>query len=123
MAQQKQIQLASLRMWVQAPALLSGLRIRHCCELWCRSQTWLRSCVAVAVAVAVASTCSSDSTPSLATSICLRYDPEKAKKKKKVNMEFESISAPIYMRCRHKKMGQKADLEVELVLGLPILFF
>ena len=23
--------------------LLSGLRIRHCCELWCRSQTWLGS--------------------------------------------------------------------------------
>ena len=31
-------------------ALLSGLRIRHCPELWCRSQTWLRSGVAMAVA-------------------------------------------------------------------------
>ena len=30
-------------------ASLSGLRIRCFCELWCRSQTWLRSCVAVAV--------------------------------------------------------------------------
>ena len=28
-------------------ALLSGLRILHCCELWCRSQAWLRSHVAV----------------------------------------------------------------------------
>ena len=28
-------------------ALLSGLRIRYCCELWCRSQTWLGSDVAV----------------------------------------------------------------------------
>ena len=26
---------------------LSGLRIRHCCELWCRSQTWLGSRVAL----------------------------------------------------------------------------
>ena len=33
-------------------ASLNGLRIRHCCELWCRSQTQLRSCVVVAVAVA-----------------------------------------------------------------------
>ena len=30
--------------------MLSGLRIQHCHELWCRSQTWLRSCIAVAVA-------------------------------------------------------------------------
>ena len=30
-------------------ALLSGLRIQRCCELWCRSQTWLRACIAVAV--------------------------------------------------------------------------
>ena len=28
---------------------LSGLTIQQCCELWYRSQTWLRSCVAVAV--------------------------------------------------------------------------
>ena len=31
------------------PGLLSG----HCHELWCRSQTWLRSWVAVAVVQAV----------------------------------------------------------------------
>ena len=31
------------------PGLLSGLRIWHCCELWCRSQTRIRSQVAVAV--------------------------------------------------------------------------
>lgn len=30
-------------------ALLSGLRIWHCCELWCSLQTWLGFCVAVAV--------------------------------------------------------------------------
>ena len=28
---------------------LSGLRIWHCHELWCRSQMWPGSCVAVAV--------------------------------------------------------------------------
>ena len=30
-------------------ASLNGLRILHCCELWCMSQMWLRSQVAVAV--------------------------------------------------------------------------
>ena len=25
-----------MRMWVRSLALLSGLRIQHCCELWCR---------------------------------------------------------------------------------------
>ena len=30
-------------------ALLSGLRIQLCHELWCGLQMWLRSCVAVAV--------------------------------------------------------------------------
>ena len=48
-----------MKMWVQFPALLSGLRTQHCCELWCRSQTRLRS--RVAVAEAWASSCSSDS--------------------------------------------------------------
>ena len=28
------------------PALASGLTIRRCCELWCRLQTRLGSCVA-----------------------------------------------------------------------------
>ena len=36
MAQWKQIQLGTLRLWVRSMALLSGLRIQRCCELWCR---------------------------------------------------------------------------------------
>ena len=36
MAQQKQIQLGTMRLRVSSLASLSGLRIRHCCELWCR---------------------------------------------------------------------------------------
>ena len=31
------------------PDLISGLKIWHCHELWCRLQTWLRSRAAVAV--------------------------------------------------------------------------
>ena len=48
--QWKRIQLASMSMWVQSLALLSGLRIQHCCELWCRLQMRLRSRIAVALA-------------------------------------------------------------------------
>ena len=41
-AQRKRIQLGTVRLRVRSLASLSGLRIRHCCELWCRSQMWLR---------------------------------------------------------------------------------
>ena len=74
-------QLVSMRTWVQSLALLSVLKIQHCCELWCRSQMLLRS--HFAVAVALASRSSFNSTPSLGTSTCYRCHPKKAKKKKK----------------------------------------
>ena len=47
--QWKGIQLVSMRMLVRSLALLSGSGIRHGRELWCKSQTWLRSGLAVAV--------------------------------------------------------------------------
>ena len=68
------------RMWVRSLTSLSALRIWHCCELWCRSQTQLGSCAAVAVMEM--GSYSSNSTPSLGTSICHRCGPKKAKKKK-----------------------------------------
>ena len=58
-------------MWVQSVALHSELRIRCCCELWCRSYAWLRS------RVAVAGSYRSNSTPSPGTSICCRCSPKK----------------------------------------------
>ena len=42
--------IPGLTQWVRSLASLGGLRIQHCCELWCRSQTWLGFDVAVAVA-------------------------------------------------------------------------
>ena len=48
-AQWWRTQLGSMRMWVWSLALLIGLRIWRCHELWCRSQMRLGSCVAVAV--------------------------------------------------------------------------
>ena len=41
-----QTPLGSTRMQVRFLALLSGLRIWRCCELWCRFQTQLGSCIA-----------------------------------------------------------------------------
>ena len=50
MAQQKRIWLASMRPQVGSLVSLSGVKTQHCRELWYRSQTRLRSGVAVAVA-------------------------------------------------------------------------
>ena len=75
-AQWKRIWLVSLRTRVWSLASLSGLRIQHCRELWCRSKMWLRS----HVAVAVAGSFSSNLTPSLGTSVCLGCGPKKRKK-------------------------------------------
>ena len=77
---QKQTQLVSVRMQVRSLALLNGSVIWSCHELWCRSQTQLRS--HVAMTVVYAGSWSSDSTPSLETSICRGYGPKKEKKKK-----------------------------------------
>ena len=49
--QGKQIPLGSMRTPVGSLASLSGLRIQHCHELWCRLKVQLGSGVAVAVAV------------------------------------------------------------------------
>ena len=43
MVQQKRIRLGAMGLRVRSLALLSGSRIRRCCELWCRWQTQLRS--------------------------------------------------------------------------------
>ena len=80
MAQRKRTLLVYVRKQVRSLALLSELRIQHCRELRCRSQTQLRSCVAVAVAQA--SSCSSDPTSSLGTSIRRRCSPKKKNKNK-----------------------------------------
>ena len=74
----ERIQLGIMRLWVQS---LASLRIWHCCELWCRLQKWLGSCVAVALAWA--GSYSSDRTPILGTSICCGCSPRKDQKKKK----------------------------------------
>ena len=79
-AQQKQIRLLSMRIQARSLALLSGLRIWHCCELWFGSQIQPRSHIAVAVAVVQAGSCSSNSIPSLGTSTYIGAALQKKKK-------------------------------------------
>ena len=69
-----------MRMRVRSLALISGLRVWHCCELWCRSQTPLRS--GIAVALVQAGSRGSDSIPRLGTSKCRRCGPKKQNKTK-----------------------------------------
>ena len=47
--QRKWIQLGTMKLHIQSLASLSGLRIQHCRELWCRSKMQLRPGVAVAL--------------------------------------------------------------------------
>ena len=99
MVQWRRIQIVSMRIRVQSLALgISGLGIWLCCELWCRSQMQLKSCIAVAVALA--STCSSDSTPSLGTSICHKCGLKKRKKKRHlcVNVHLSASFGDILLR-------------------------
>ena len=48
--QWKHIRPGTMRFQVRSLALLSGLRIRRCHELWCRLQAWLRFDIAVPLA-------------------------------------------------------------------------
>ena len=111
-------------MLVRSLASLSGLRIGHCHELWCSSKAWLGS--SVAVAVVEASSCSSDSTPSLGTSICQGFSPNKPPPQKKltwmgflcgsVGWGYHSYGASLTpnlgtsacSRCGHKNKQTKA---------------
>ena len=70
-----------MRAQVQSLASLSRLKIWHCPELWCRSETQLR--FRMAVAVAEASSYSSGLTSSLGTSICHGCSLKKKKKRQK----------------------------------------
>ena len=88
-AQWKRIRLGTKRLPVRSLASLSGLRIWWCCELWCRSQKWLTSCVAVVSA----GDCSADFT--------LAWEPPYAvdvafKRKKRQWNKINVIKAIIY---------------------------
>ena len=62
--------------------LFSRLRIQCWHELQCRSQMQFVSHIAVAVSEVSSYSSNSDSTPSLGTSVCLRWGKKKKEKKK-----------------------------------------
>ena len=99
-----------MRTQVRSLALLSALRIQHCHELWCRSQTRLWS--RVAMAVVQAGSYSSDWTPSLGSSICHRCGPEKTEDKKKKKS----------FRAKRKKPRERKVLKKILVLRVWLTF-
>ena len=94
-----------MRMQVRSLDSLSGLRIWHGREQWCRSQMWLGSWVAVAVAYT--GSCSFDLTPSLGTSMCYGCGPKKlektttttTKKPKKCNTKQKTTTSDLSLSC------------------------
>jgi len=79
----KRILPGTMRLRVQSLALLSELRIQRCHELWCRSQKWPGSCVAVAVCrlAAVAPIRPLVWEPPYAVGMALKRKKEKRKRK------------------------------------------
>ena len=94
MVQWKRIWLGTMRLRVQSLASLSGLRIWHCHELWCRSQTRFTS--GIVVVVVQAGSCSLDWTTSLGTSICRRSGPRNGIKTKKRKKKVDKCMADYY---------------------------
>ena len=78
MAQGKRIRLVTTRLWVQSLAPLSGLGsgVSVSCGVGRRRGLDLSG---IAVAVVEACSCSSNQTPSLGTSMCREFGPEKKK--------------------------------------------
>ena len=87
MAQQVTNLTSTMWMWVRSLASFSEFEIRHCCELWCRSQMRLGSLLAVAVA---GWQLQLRFDPSLGTSTCHRCSPKKDKKKSL----FQKVTKP-----------------------------
>ena len=113
----KRILLVSVRMWVQSLALLNGLRIQHCYELWCKLQ--MRPGSPVAVAVVQAGSCSSNSTSSLGTLICHECSPKKKKKNLIGNILLFSIFKDMYIKSCTHGIWEVPKPGVELKLQLP----
>ena len=82
-ALQNWIWLISVRSQVRSLASLHGLRIQHCCELWCRLQTRLRPVATAPIQPLVWE-------PPLATGVAL-----KIQKKKKIHWSIINITVGI----------------------------
>ena len=115
-AQWKWIWLVSMRTQVWSLASLSGLRIWHCRELWCRSQMRLRSCVSVALASA--SGCSSDSTPVWELPYAMGAAPKRQSSKQCGKCATQSLLSWINIFTNHifsLNISYKSKIEVPVV--------
>ena len=99
MAQQKRIWLVTMRTQVWSLASVSGLRIPHCHELWCSSQMRFGSGVAVAwlrpVATALIQSIAWE--PPYATSVALKRQKEKEKRKETKEINNFKLHSSIRM--------------------------
>ena len=91
-----------MRTQVRSQALLSGLKIRCCRELWCRSQLGSR----VAAALVQDNGCSSDWTPSLGTSTCHGCGPKKKCKRSKAVSEQVGCEIQGEAECHEATQGE-----------------
>jgi len=70
-----------MKMQVRSLALVRELRLQCCCELWCRWQSVLRSCIAVAVAWLAAAALIRPLAWEMPYAICRRYGLKKKQNK------------------------------------------
>ena len=102
------------------PGLIQWLRSWRYHELWCRSQTRLRSCIAVAMAWA--SSCSSDLTPSLGISICRGWGPKKTKDNY-LGFDFSNLKIMYVAKSTRKIWKKKTVCYIRMVRLLWIVLF
>ena len=102
----------SVRMWVQSPAFLSGLRIWRCRKLC--SQMWLGSDIAMPVVEASCCSCNLKLSPGI--SICCKCSPKKTNKQTNKQMNKQTKNSGwihmVYPHCEElyscfKKIDEK----------------
>ena len=112
-----------MKLQVRSLVLLSGLRIRHCHELWCRLQTRLGSCVAVALVKACSY--SSDQTLWPGNLHMPKEWPKKWQKRQKQQQVLLTLtitdkfiaSGFLYLVCCFVSQGYRY-LEMEIIINI-----
>ena len=104
MVQQKQIQLATMRMRVRSLASLSGFRIWRCCKLWYRP-----------AAVAPIQP------PSLGTYVCRRCSPKKKNKQTNKKQTNKKTTQRITIFQRNQEANGKCPKVMMRVRGCGLL--